>query len=96
MISHSSKQMLLTKVLEHFQIKVIFKLTWIANLLLFQQEKSLCLFERSSKKRSGSLKVITPVDEPTEWVNQIVVAIDPSVLKRERYQFPVIDDLLPD
>ena len=24
------------------------------------------------------------------------VCIDPGVLKRERYQFPVIDDLLPD
>ena len=56
------------------------------------------------------LKVITPVDEPTEWVSPIVVAvkksgelrvcIDPrplnTVLKRERYQIPVIDDLLPD
>ena len=36
MISHLSKQMLLTKVLEHFQVKLTFKLTWIANLLLFQ------------------------------------------------------------
>lgn len=54
--------------------------------------------------------MITPVDEPAEWVSQIVVAmkksgelricIDPkplnAVLKRERYQIPVIDDLLPD
>ena len=61
-------------------------------------------------KRLESLKVITPVDEPTEWVSQIVVAmkksgelrvcIDPkplnAALKRERYQIPVIDDLLPD
>ena len=61
-------------------------------------------------QRLECLKVITPVDEPTEWVSQIVVAvkksgelrvcIDPrplnTVLKRERYQIPVIDDLLPD
>ena len=61
-------------------------------------------------QRSERLKVITPVNEPTEWVSQIVVAvkksgelrvcIDPrplnTVLKRERYQIPVIDDLLPD
>lgn len=38
MISPLSKQMFLTKVLEHFQVKVTFKLTRIANLLLFQQE----------------------------------------------------------
>ena len=31
MISQLSKQMFLTKVLEHFQIKVTFKLTRIAN-----------------------------------------------------------------
>ena len=61
-------------------------------------------------QRLERLKVIAPVDEPTEWVSQIVVAvkksgelrvcIDPrplnTVLKRERYQIPVIDDLLPD
>ena len=61
-------------------------------------------------QRLERLKVITPVDEPTKWVSQIVVAvkksgelrvcIDPrplnTVLKRERYQIPVIDDLLPD
>ena len=61
-------------------------------------------------QRLERLKVITPVDEPTEWVSQIVVAvkksgelrvcIDPpplnTVLKREPYQIPVIDDLLPD
>ena len=73
MISQLSKQMFLTKVLEHFQVKLTFKLTRIANLLLFQQEKSLCLFERSSKKRSKGWK--SPVDEPTEWVDQIVVAV---------------------
>ena len=61
-------------------------------------------------QRLESLKVIAPVDEPTEWVSQIVVAvkksgelrvcIDPKplndALKREHYQIPVIEDLLPD
>ena len=56
------------------------------------------------------LKIVAPVDQATEWVSQFVVAvkksgdlrvcIDPkplnAVLKRERYQIPVIDDLLPD
>ena len=50
------------------------------------------------------------MDQPTEWVSQFVVAvkksgdlricIDPkpmnAALKRERYQIPVIDDVLPD
>ena len=61
-------------------------------------------------KRLEELKIITHVDEPTEWVSQFVVAmkksgslricIDPkplnAALKRERYQIPVIDDLLLD
>ena len=61
-------------------------------------------------KRLESIKVIAPVDQPTEWVSQIVVAvkksgelrvcIDPkplnAALKREHYQIPVVDDLLPD
>ena len=61
-------------------------------------------------RRLESLNVIAPVDQPTEWVSQIVVAvkksgelrvcIDPkplnAALKREHYQIPVIDDLLPD
>ena len=56
-------------------------------------------------QRLESLKVIAPVDEPTEWVSQIVVAvkksgelrvcIDPKplndALKREHYQISVID-----
>lgn len=56
------------------------------------------------------LGAITPVEEPTGWVSQIVVAIkksgalriciDPKplneALKRVRYQIPVIDDVLPD
>ena len=65
---------------------------------------------KNELKRLEELKVIAPVDEPTEWVSQIVVAmkksgslricIDPKplndALKREHYQIPVIDDLLPD
>ena len=60
-------------------------------------------------KRLEGLKVIAPVEEPTEWVSQIAVAkksgelricIDPKplnvALKREHYQITVIDDLLPD
>ena len=61
-------------------------------------------------KRLEGLKVIASVEEPTEWVSQIAVAvkksgelrlcIDPKplnvALKREHYQIPVIDDLLPD
>ena len=61
-------------------------------------------------QRLESIKVIAPVDQPTEWVSQIVVAvkksgelrvcIDPkplnAALKREHYQIPVVDDLLPD
>ena len=55
-ISQLSKQMFLIKVFEHFQVKVTFKLTRIANLLFFQQEKPPCLFKRSSKKRSKGWK----------------------------------------
>ena len=65
---------------------------------------------RVELRRLEKLNVIAPVDEPTEWVSQIVVAmkksgalrvcIDPKplneALKRERYQIPVVDDLLPD
>ena len=54
------------------------------------------------------LKVITPVDQQTEWVSQFAVKnsgelrvyIDPkplnAALKREKYQIPVINDLLLD
>ena len=60
---------------------------------------------KAELKRLQDLKVIAPVDQPTEWVSQFVVAdlrvcIDPkplnAALKRERYQIPVIDDVLPD
>lgn len=54
--------------------------------------------------------VIEPVDEPTDWVSNVVVAtkpngdlricIDPQqlnkALKRERYPIPVIEDVLPE
>lgn len=60
--------------------------------------------------RLTDLGVIAPVDEPTDWVSNIVVAtkssgdlrvcIDPKelnkALKRERYPIPVIDDVLPE
>ena len=65
---------------------------------------------KAEPKRLQDLKVIAPVDQPTEWVSQFVVAvkksgdlrvcIDPKplnvVLKRERYQVPFVDDVLPD
>jgi len=61
-------------------------------------------------KRLKSIKVIAPGDQPTEWVSHIVVAVKRSgelrvcidtkplntALKREHYQIPVVDDLLPD
>ena len=61
-------------------------------------------------KRLESIKVTASADQLTEWVSQIVVAvkksgelcvcIDPkplnAALKREHYQIPVVDDLLPD
>ena len=54
--------------------------------------------------------VLTPVDDPTDWVNQMAIAtkkngrlricIDPRSLnltpKREHYQLPVLGDILPD
>lgn len=54
--------------------------------------------------------IIAPVDSPTDWVSQLVVAkkkngdfrlcIDPrplnQALKREHYQLPTIEDILPD
>jgi len=65
---------------------------------------------KAELKRLQDLKVIAPVGQLTEWVNQFVVAvrksgdlricIDPkplnAALKRERYQIPVIDDVLHD
>ena len=55
-------------------------------------------------------KVISPVDEPTEWVSQMAIVkkpngdlricIDPQplnkALQREQYKLPVLDDILPE
>ena len=60
--------------------------------------------------RLQKLGVLEPVDKPTPWVNHLAVAtkkngdlrvcIDPkqlnSALKREHYQIPVLDELLPE
>ena len=60
--------------------------------------------------RLQDLKVMTPVDQQTEWVSHFVVVvktsgelrvyIDPkplnAALKKEKYQIPVINDLLLD
>ena len=60
--------------------------------------------------RLQELGVISPVDRPTPWVSSVVVAtkksgalriyIDPrplnKALKRERYQLPILDDILPE
>ena len=65
---------------------------------------------KAELQRLQDLEIIAPVNEPTEWVSQFVVAIkksgelrvciDPkalnAALKRERYQISVIDELLPD
>ena len=59
--------------------------------------------------RLDTAGVLTPGDEPTDWVNQMAIAtkkngslricIDPCslnlALKRERHQLPVLDDILP-
>ena len=61
-------------------------------------------------ERLQSLGVVAPVDKPTPWVSSVVVAtnktgalrvcIDPrplnAALKRERYQLPILDDILPE
>jgi hypothetical protein len=60
--------------------------------------------------RLTNLEVIQPVDEPTDWVSNMVVATKPSgelricidpkqlnkALQRERYPIPVIEDVMPD
>ena len=60
--------------------------------------------------RLQQLEVIAPIDEPTPWVSSLAVAvkksgalricIDPrplnTALKRERYQLPVLEDILPE
>lgn len=61
-------------------------------------------------KRLEDLQVLAKVDEPTEWVSSVVIAtkksgalricIDPrplnQALKRETYQLPILDDLMPE
>ena len=65
---------------------------------------------RHEIKRLEDLGVIAPVEKPTPWVSSVIVAtkksgalrvcIDPrplnKALKRERYQLPVLDDILPE
>ena len=60
--------------------------------------------------RLQQLEVIAPIDEPTPWVSSLAVVvkksgalricIDPrplnTSLKRERYQLPVLEDILPE
>ena len=60
--------------------------------------------------RQQQLDVIAPISEPTPWVSSLAVAvkksgalricIDPrplnAALKRERYQLPVLEDILPE
>ena len=59
--------------------------------------------------RLTDIGVLVPVDEPTDWVSNLVIATKESgdlrlcldlqqlnkALKRERYPLPVIDDVLP-
>lgn len=59
--------------------------------------------------RLTDIGVLMPVDEPTDWVSNLVIATKESgdlrlcldlqqlnkALKRERYPLPVIDDVLP-
>ena len=65
---------------------------------------------KAELERLTDLKVIMPVEEPTDWVSNLVIAtkssgdvrlcLDPkplnTALKRERYPLPVIEDVLPD
>ena len=60
--------------------------------------------------RLQQLEVIAPIDEPTPWVSSLAVVvkksgalqicIDPRLLntslKKERYQLPVLEDILPE
>ena len=65
---------------------------------------------KTELERLTEIGVLMPVDEPTDWVSNLVIAtkesgdlrlcLDPKqlnkALKRERYPLPVIDDVLPD
>ena len=60
--------------------------------------------------RFQNLGVITPVNKPTPWVSSVVVATKKSgalrictvprllnaALKRERYQLPILEDIMPE
>ena len=64
---------------------------------------------KAELERLTDIGVLMPVDEPTDWVSNLVVAtkesgdlrlcLDPQqlnkALKRERYPLPVMDDVLP-
>ena len=104
--------MFLTKVLECSLGKCIFKLIPTISLLSSQRGKYLSVRDKFKEElqRLDRIKVIALVDQPTEWVIQIVVAVkkpgelcvcfDPKALNtaltREHYQIPVNDDLLHD
>jgi len=65
---------------------------------------------KTELERLTDIGVLMPVDEPTNWVSHLVIAmkesgdlhlcLDPKqlnkALKRERYPLPIIDDVLPD
>ena len=65
---------------------------------------------KAELERLTDIGVLMPVDEPTDWVSNLVIAtkesadlrlcLDPQqlnkALRRERYPLPVIDDVLPD
>ena len=65
---------------------------------------------KTELERLTDIGVLIPVDEPTDWVSNLVIAtkesgnlhlcLDPKqqnkALKRERYPLPIIDDVLPD
>ena len=65
---------------------------------------------KAELERLTDIGVLMPVDEPTDWVSNLIIAtkesgdlrlcLDPQqlnkALKRERYPLPVIDDVLPD
>jgi hypothetical protein len=87
------------------------KWTKVPDLLLAHHAVLVALKDRFETEldRLEELDVITSVSEPTEWVNQFVVAekstgklrvcLDPAqlnkLLKRKHYHLPVIDDVLP-
>ena len=65
---------------------------------------------KTELNRLVEFEALAPVDQPTEWTSQFVatmkksgdvrICIDPKplndVLRRERYQLPVLDEILPE